>query len=234
MQDIFGQALLDYQKGDHQAELTTETNISEEEQVAVSYFFRDFNSMPALEQKALQECRGKILDVGSGSGSHSLWLQGKGMDVRAIDISPGAIQAARLRGVKNADLINILDLNNEQYDTLLMLMNGSGIMESLEKTPAYLRHLKSLLTPGGQILIDSSDLRYLYPEGDDGAIWIPAGRYYGEVDYWLTYQGVKGDAFPMLYLDATTLEEVAHESGLQMEILLKGDHYDYLARLSQA
>lgn len=232
MQDIFGQAMLDYQLGDLQAELLTETNISEEEAVPVSYFFRNFDQMPQLEQRALELCRGKILDVGCGPGSHSLWLQQQQMNVHAIDISPGAVEAARLRGLHQAEITNLLEVKDSSYDTVLMLMNGSGIMESMDKAPDYLNHLRSILAPEGQILLDSSDLQYLYPQGDDGGIWIPEGRYYGEVDYWVSYKGEQGEAFPMLYLDPETLNELVAASGMKMEIILNGPHFDYLARLS--
>ncbi|PQB04835.1 class I SAM-dependent methyltransferase [Aureitalea marina] len=232
MQDIFGQALLDYQLGDHHAEILTETNISEEEAVPVQYFFRMYDDMPPLEQIALQRSDGKVLDVGCGAGSHSLWLQQQGLDVHAIDISPGAVQAARLRGVKDVEHRNLLDVTGTTYDTILMLMNGSGIMEKLDKVPFYLDQLKKLITPTGQVLLDSSDLQYLYPEGDDGAIWIPAGRYYGEVDYWVSYKNEKSHPFPMLYLDSATLSELARAAGWQMEIVQEGEHFDYLARLT--
>lgn len=133
MKDLFGKAILDYQTNNSPEDILTETNISEADEMEVAYLFRDFNSMPKLEQKALQLAKGIILDVGCGAGSHSLYLQEKGLDVTAIDISPSVIKACELRGVKNAKVQNILDLDNDKFDTILLLMNGTGILEHLQQ-----------------------------------------------------------------------------------------------------
>ena len=87
MKDLFGKAILDFQTNNSPEDLITETNISEADEMSVDYLFRSFNEMPKLEKKALQLCKGKVLDVGCGAGSHSLYLQKKGFQVTAIDIS---------------------------------------------------------------------------------------------------------------------------------------------------
>ena len=75
MKDLFGKAILDYQTHNCPEDLITETSISEADEMSVAYLFRDFKEMPKLEQKALQLAKGKVLDVGCGAGSHSLYLQ---------------------------------------------------------------------------------------------------------------------------------------------------------------
>ena len=90
MKDLFGQAILDYQTQNAPEDLVTETNISEADEMSVAYLFRTYQEMPKIEKKALKLAKGKILDVGCGAGSHSLYLQQKGFDVTAIDISPNA------------------------------------------------------------------------------------------------------------------------------------------------
>jgi cyclopropane fatty-acyl-phospholipid synthase-like methyltransferase len=197
----------------------------------VAYLFRDFNSMPKIEQTALQLAKGKILDVGCGAGSHSLYLQEKGLEVTAIDISSNAIKACELRGIKMALVQNVLDIENEKFDTILLLMNGTGIFGSLNNTAVYLQKLKSLLAPNGQILIDSSDIIYMFDEAEDGSKWIPADGYYGELTFSISYKNQTEDPFPWLYLDYNTLQNAAHSNGLQCELLAKGVHFDYLARL---
>ncbi len=232
MEDIFGRALLDYYHGDSSAEIITETNISDQEVLPVSYLFRNFEEMPELEQKALELCHGNVLDVGCGAGSHSLYLQNKSLEVTAIDISKGATEVASSRGVKNVQQKGLLDISNEKFDTILLLMNGSGIFESVEKTPQYLNHLKSLLNPDGQILIDSSDLQYMYDRNEDGSIWVPVAHYYGELDFVISYKGKSTEPFPWLYIHDSLLKSLVEESGLQLEIVARGEHYDYLARIS--
>lgn len=231
MKDLFGKALLDYQNGNYTEDLITSTNISDEDELPIPYLFRDYNEMPPLEQKALQLVKGTVLDVGCGSGSHSLYLQNKGLQVKAIDISKGAIEVAKLRGVLNTELKSILD-ETETFDTILLLMNGTGVFQELSQTAKYLKHLKSLLNDNGQILIDSTDIKYMY-EDDDGGFWINAhADYYGELEYYLSYKGKVETPFKMLYMDFDTLKKVCKSVGLKCELILEGEHYDYLAKLS--
>ena len=231
MYDLFGQAILDYQTNNSPEDLLTETSISEADEMSVAYLFRSFEQMPHLEQIALERAKGKILDVGCGAGSHSLYLQNKGLDVTAIDISANAINACQLRGLKNTRMQNVLALQNETFDTILILMNGTGIFGTLAALPAYLQHLKSLLNPNGQILLDSSDLIYMYDENEDGSYSIPADGYYGELSFTVSYKGQTDPPFPWLYLDYNTLQRAAQANGLQCELIAEGEHFDYLARL---
>ncbi|TDO94285.1 class I SAM-dependent methyltransferase [Flavobacterium sp. 245] len=234
MKDLFGKAMFDFQTNNSPEDIITETSISEEDEMSIAYLFRSYNEMPKLEQKALQLSFGKTLDVGCGAGSHSLSLQNdRNLNVTSIDISEKAIETCQLRGVKNAIVRNILDFEEEKFDTILLLMNGTGIFGKLENCNQYLSKLKSLLNPGGQILIDSSDIIYMFDEDEDGGKWIPSGdKYYGELTFTISYKGEKEKSFDWLYLDYNTLQNAAIANGLKCELILEGEHYDYLAKLS--
>lgn len=233
MKDLFGKAILDYQTNNSPEDLITETNISEADVMDVAYLFRDFSEMPKLEQKALQLAKGKTLDVGCGAGSHALYLQDKRqLDVQAIDISPNAVEACRLRGVKKVEVRNILEIENDTFDTIILLMNGTGIFGTLKETTKYLQKLKSLLNPQGQILIDSSDIIYMFDEDEDGSYLIPAGGYYGELIFTISYKEETEDSFPWLYLDYNTLQNAAHANGLNCKLIMEGEHFDYLAKIT--
>ncbi|MRX68896.1 Methyltransferase domain-containing protein [Flavobacterium resistens] len=234
MKDLFGKAMYDFQTNNSPEDIITETSISEEDEMSVAYLFRSYNEMPKLEQKALQLSFGKILDVGCGAGSHSLSLQNdRNLDVTSIDISEKAIETCKLRGVKKPKVQNILDFQEEKFDTILLLMNGTGIFGKLENCNQYLSKLKSLLNPGGQILIDSSDIIYMFDEDEDGGKWIPSSNdYYGELTFTISYKGEKEESFDWLYLDYNTLQNAAIANGLKCELILEGEHYDYLAKLS--
>ena len=234
MKDLFGKAILDYQTNNSPEDLITETSISEADEMSVAYLFRNFSEMPKLEQKALQLAKGKVLDVGCGAGSHALELQNeRKLDVTAIDISENAVKACQLRGIENVKVANILDLDSEnKFDTILLLMNGTGIFGTLNETAKYLQKLKSLLNEGGQILIDSSDLIYMFDQDEDGAYSIPADGYYGELTFTVQYKGETEETFPWLYLDYNTLQNAAIANGLQCELIAEGEHFDYLARLT--
>ncbi|SFB04608.1 Methyltransferase domain-containing protein [Flavobacterium swingsii] len=232
MLDLFGKAILDYQTNNSPEDLITETSISEADEMSVSYLFRSYAEMPKLEQKALQLAKGKVLDVGCGAGSHSLSLQNdRNLSVISIDISEKAIEACQLRGLQNARAANILDIENETFDTIILLMNGTGIFGTLTETTKYLQKLKSLLNPNGQILIDSSDIIYMFDDDEDGGKWIPSNGYYGELTFTISYKNQKEATFPWLYLDYNTLQNAANANGLQCELVMEGEHYDYLARL---
>lgn len=231
MKDLLGRAILDYQIRKKPVFIDTCTNLTDWDELEIAYFFRDYNEMPQIEQKALDLCKGKVLDVGCGAGSHALHLQKKGVELTAIDISAHAVKVCKNRGINNVYCKNVLDVA-EKYDTILMLMNGTGIFQILNQTSEYLQLLKSLLNQGGQILIDSSDLIYLFDEDEDGSKWIPYnGKYYGELDFTIRYNNDE-ESFPWLYLDFNTLKRACEANQLNCELIVEGENYDYLARIT--
>lgn len=235
MKDLFGQAIFDFQTNNNPEDLITSTSISEEDEMSVAYLFRSFGAMPKIEKKALEIAKGKVLDIGCGAGSHSLYLQNeRGLDVTAIDISEKAIETCQLRGIKKASVQNFMQLERQKYDTILLMMNGTGICGKLKRLPVFLNKLKSLLAPNGQILIDSSDIIYMFDEDEEGAYEVPANGYYGELVFEVSYKGQKEQPLDWLYLDYNTLQNAAYANGLQTELILEGEHYDYLARLTIA
>jgi cyclopropane fatty-acyl-phospholipid synthase-like methyltransferase len=230
--DAMGKAIADFHKGRRDGKLIVLSPMFEEDEIPVTTLFRAFKDMPKMEQKALKMARGKILDVGAGSGCHSLWLQDKGIDVTAIDISPYSIETMRERGVVNVREQDFFTLE-EKYDTILMLMNGIGIVGSLDKLPDFFKHIDKILADDGQLLCDSSDLCYLYDDKDGIAELMDSDKYYGELEYTMCYDEIKGDSFPWLYIDANTLRNYAETHGFKMEIVRRGEHYDYLARITR-
>lgn len=233
MKDLFGQAILDYQTNNSPEDLYTETSISELDVMPIDYLFRDFDEMPNLEQKALNLTTGKTLDVGCGAGSHSLYLQENNFDVIAIDISPKAIEACKLRGIKNVMTTNFLELDEEnKFDTILFLMNGTGIFQNLVLINVYLDKIKKLLTNNGQVLIDGTDIIYMFDEDEDGGKWIPSnGNYYGELDFTVHYKGEAEDPIKWLYLDFQTLKNACNYHQLKCS-KIKSEEESYLAKIT--
>ena len=231
--DPMGAAIADYFKLNKADRLRVFSSQFDEDEIPVKELFRTEKQMPVLERSALQLATGKILDVGAGSGCHSLALQEAGKDVHAIDISPLSVEVMQQRGIQHVTQTNLFDEHfYEPYDTILMLMNGSGIIGKLENLPTFFRKMKLLLRPGGCILMDSSDLRYLFEEEDGSFVIDLAGDYYGEVDFQMQYKDIKGEPFDWLYIDFQTLSLYAAENGFQTELVKEGKHYDYLAKLT--
>lgn len=233
MADIFGLASIDYWQDRYTEDIKTFSSLSGGDIIPVPYLFRDFDQMPEVEQKALELARGRVLDIGCGAGSHALHLQEKGLEVTALDRSEGCIAVCRERGLTSVRNASILDFGEGGFHTLLLPMNGVGLAGTLEELPAFLGHLASLLLPGGQILLDSSDIIYMFDRDDDGGYWIPGDTvYYGEVVFELEYKKLKSGPFPWVYVDFNSLHTVCGAIGLECELLWEGEHFDYLAKLS--
>ena len=232
MKDLMGRAIWDYYYQENSEDLQTETSISELDDLPVSYLFRNYQEMNALEKKALDSSFGKVLDVGSGAGSHSLYLQNeRKLEVTALDISPKSIEVCKARGVKNAICEDLLQFSEKDFDTILLLMNGTGIFQSLEHIDQYLQKLKSLVAENGQILIDSTDILYMYDQDEEGGVLVPATGYYGELDYYLHYKGESELPMKWLYLDFDTLENAAIANGFKIQKIEQLED-SYLAQLT--
>ena len=232
--DPMGAAIYDFHKNGKADTLIVHSSMFEDDEIPVADLFRSYVDMPYIEQVALQHSQGKILDVGAGSGCHSLALKQMNKEALAIDISPLSVQVMQERGV-NAQLTDFYSKDfNGKFDTILMLMNGTGIIGNMDRIPEFFARLKQLLSPSGSVIIDSSDLCYLFEE-EDGSLMIDlAGDYYGQLDYQMEYKGICGEPFDWLYLDFNTLSAYAEDNGFKAEILAEGEHYDYLARLTIA
>ena len=230
--DPMGRAIAEYYKTGKAEKLKVFSPMFEEDELPLPTLFRSYDEMPEIEQKALNLAKGKTLDVGAGSGCHSLVLQDRGIDITAIDISPYSVETMKERGVKKVFEQDFFTLKG-QYDTILMLMNGIGIMGTLERMSVFFKLLDRILAPGGQVLCDSSDICYVY-ETDDGIIELPDDmKYYGELSFQMQYKDTIGEPFEWLYIDADTLMMKAEENGYAVEVLAEGNHYDYLARITK-
>lgn len=229
--DPMGRAIYDYYHTGKAGKLRVMSSMFYEDEIPVPTLFRSFNDMPVQEQKAIELCRGRVLDVGAGSGCHSVVLRERGFDVVAIDISQLSVDVMTERGL-NAMNVNYFDETFvEKFDTLLFAMNGIGIVGKVERLDLFFRAARRLLAPGGQLLLDSSDISYVFTD-DDGSMDIDlTAGYYGEIDYKMRYKNINGEPFDWLYIDFDTLSMYAEEHGFRCEKCVDGEHYDYLARL---
>ena len=230
--DPMGRAILDYHNNGKAAKLRVFSSMFYEDEIPVSTLFRSFAEMPIQEQKAIECCKGRVLDVGAGAGCHSLELKARELDVVAIDISELSVGVMKERGI-DARVIDFFDESfAEKFDTLLFAMNGIGIVGKTENLEKFFRNAKRLLAPGGQLLLDSSDIRYIFMD-DDGSMDINlAAGYYGEIDFTMRYKNIRGEKFDWLYIDFDTLAMYAESNGFKCEKVVDGKHYDYLARIT--
>ena len=228
--DPLGQMLLDYHNGSRDAAVTVESQSVEMWEMAGRTMFRDYAEMDRSERLALEHCQGLVLDVGAGSGCHSLLLQENQIEVDAIDISPGCIEVMRYRGVKNATHQHVYGVE-QNYHTILMLMNGFGLCGTRDGLNLFLQFARSLLEPGGQIIGDSTDLS-LQEEGDI-SLHRDDESYLGETVFTMHYNETISDPFDWLYIDFELLAAIAHFNNYQCEQLTQTDNGHYLARLTK-
>ena len=227
-----GRAIAEYWKTKTADRLRVFSPMFEEDEIPLTTLFRSYEDMPEIERKALDMAKGRILDVGAGAGCHSLVLQERGMDVTAIDISTLSVETMKERGVKKVLEQDFFTLEG-QFDTILMLMNGIGIVGTLDRMPEFFKQLDKMLAPEGQVLCDSSDISYVF-ETEDGIIEMPDDMsYYGEHSFQMQYKDTIGEPFDWLYIDADTLKQKAGRYGYAVEVVAEGEHYDYLARLTK-
>ncbi len=230
--DPIGYAIQDFAENGFSENITVMADLCDDDVMPVEYLFRNEEMMPELETIALSKCKGKILDVGAAAGCHAYLLDKQGLDVKTIDTSKGAVEHLLSLGIP-AQNISFYSVN-EQYDTLLILMNGIGIAGKLAGLPRFLEQIKKCLKPDGIALCDSTDLSYLYEE-DDGSVWVDLNaKYHGEMQFKMRYKGVESDWFDWLYIDFDLLHKYAEEAGLKCELVHNGDADNYLAQLTHA
>lgn len=228
--DAFGAAIRDYENGLHGENIIVHSDICDDDVIPVDWLFRSVNQMPEIEKKALELCKGKVLDIGACTGVHAEALILKGFEVETIDISSGAVSFQQKLGI-NAKEQDFYSLVGGDYDTLLMMMNGIGIAGKLSELEHTLFHAKKLLNPGGQILCDSTDIKYLF-EDEEGGMWVDLStEYYGNFQFQMEYKSTKTDWFDWLYVDFENLSTTAEKLGFTAEKILE-DGQSFLAKLT--
>lgn len=231
--DPIGRAVFDYHFNAVDQPIVVHSDDFEDDTIDTSYLFRTFKQMPALEKKAMSLCSGTILDVGACAGTHSVYLQEKGFEVTSIETSALCCEVLKSRNLRNVIHQDIFKFNNHTFDTIILLMNGTGIAGTLDGLDILLHHLKTLLNPNGQILIDSSDIIYLFEQEDGTAmIDLSANEYYGQLTFQTEYKNWISQPFPWLYVDLSNLENAVEKNQLRIKKVFKGKHYDYLAQLT--
>jgi len=231
--DPIGRAVYDYHFKSINQPIIVHSDDFDDDQIETSYLFRNYKKMPLLEKKAMRLCSGTILDVGACAGSHSVYLQEKGYRVCSIESSALSCEVLKDRKLNDVVCGDIYQFSGRKFDTILLLMNGTGIAGTIEGLQVLFHHLKSLLNPEGQILIDSSDLIYLFEQEDGSAlIDISAGKYYGEMTFQTEYKNWISKPFPWLYIDQNNLADCAEKNQLKINQLFNGKHFDYLAQLT--
>ncbi|MGH7539813.1 MAG: class I SAM-dependent methyltransferase, partial [Gemmatimonadota bacterium] len=205
----------------------------EDDELPAGFFFRAPADFLPFERFALELARGRVADLGAGTGVHALALQARGFDVTAVEILEPLVHLQRARGVRRSVVADFRTWSGERFDTVLMLMNGFGPAETLAGLDRLLRHLHDLVAPGGILVADSGEA---VPVGEvdptDAARWPPtADGYAGEAWIELEYGGRRGAPFRELYVDLETLSARARGEGWACDVAFEAEAGSYLAHL---
>lgn len=231
--DPIGRAVYDFHFNSVNQPILVHSEDFDDDTIDTAYLFRTYKQMPKLEKKAMSLCQGTILDVGACAGPHAVYLQEKGFEVYALETSKLCCEVLKNRKIQNVIQHDIFTFSKQTFDTVLLLMNGTGIAGTLNGLDILLHQLKTLLNPGGQILMDSSDLIFLFTQEDGSALMdIAADKYYGELSFQTEYKQWISAPFPWLYTDIDNLENAIEKNGLKLDKVFKGQHYDFLARIT--
>ncbi|MBM7789247.1 class I SAM-dependent methyltransferase [Tenggerimyces flavus] len=201
---------------------------------AAAGYFTAVDEWPALERTACERASGRVLDLGSGAGRHALHLQKRGVDVVALDPSPGACAVARAQGVRDVREAGIEDVAKlgERFDTFLLLGNNLGLLGSREAAPRLLAGLAASAAPGARILganLDPSGS----PDADHAAYQQcnkDAGRLAGQLRLRVRYRRLADAWFDYLLCSPAELGELVAESPWQLAHV-EEDGAGYLAEL---
>ncbi|MGV4414915.1 class I SAM-dependent methyltransferase [Chryseobacterium sp. T1] len=226
--DLPGLAIKDFYQKTNKGKLYVHDQFGPKVEMPISLYFRNEKQLPKLESLALGHCKGKVLEIGAGAGSHALILQENKIDVTALEISPASCEVMTERGVKQVVCEDFFAYSGEKYDTLLLLMNGIGLCADIDGLRTFLKQSESLLEEEGAIIFDSSDIAYMYEESE-----FPDAYYYGQARVCYEYKGKIDTAFNWLYIDQKKLKEIAQEENWDLEIIYQ-DHQDqYLAKMKK-
>lgn len=159
-EDVWGELMLTALSGERPREILERDDGFVETGPTWHLYLAPFRRWPAHQRRAMRFVRGRVLDVGCGAGRVCLHLQERGLDVVGIDISPGAVEVCRRRGVRDARVCRIEDVNASlgEFDTIVMFGNNFGLFGSKAKARRLLRRFHDLTSDWGRIVAETRDV----------------------------------------------------------------------------
>ncbi|WP_286672170.1 class I SAM-dependent methyltransferase [Halorarius halobius] len=158
--DAYGAAIRDHHEGEESFELVERDDGFVSPSGGPPMYFADPEEWPDREHAAMERVEGRVLDVGCGAGRHALYLQERGHDVVGIDVSPGAVEVARDRGVdaRECDVADVRDLDAGTFDTVVMGGNNFGLVGTRTTAPGVLAGLAAVTTDDARLLAETRDV----------------------------------------------------------------------------
>ncbi len=155
--DAFGQALMDWVRGGTDPEIYERDDGFLDIGAGCEMFLAEYRDWPSSERQAMKYVRGRVIDVGCGAGRVTLYLQRRGFDVVALDSSPLAVRASRMRGVRETWCTPIERLTKSvgSFDTLVLFGNNFGLFGTPDRLRRVLTDWAAWMPPRARILAES-------------------------------------------------------------------------------
>lgn len=200
-------------------------------------YFSPFDAWPARQQQAMNFVRGRVLDVGVGAGRFALHLQEQGHEVVGIDVSPGALDVCRRRGVQDVRLLPFhrVDASLGRFDTILMMGNNFGLFANPRRARWLLRSLKKLTADDACIIGETND-PYTTDKPEHLAYHERnrrRGRMAGELRLRVRYRERIGPWFDYLMVSQAELGDLVQGTGWAVGQLLTDEGSQYVAVLQK-
>ena len=221
-QDAYGHLLSDYHNGRENVEIVErEDGFIDISRFGPLNYFAEYKDWAEHQQLAMAHTTGRVLDIGCGAGRHALYLQEQGLDVLGTDNSLLAIQTCQHRGLKNAVVTSITQLNSKigTFDTILMMGHNFGLVGSYKKAKWLLRRFAAMTTDTAKIIAETLDpyqteepchLAYHQFNRD-------RGRMTGQVRLRIRYRQYTTPWFDYLFVSKTEIEDILDSTPWQVE-----------------
>ena len=237
--DGYGELLLAHLEGEGRTREIVERDDGYIEATAgPQLYFEPFRRWPAHQRRAVRFMRGRVLDVGAGAGRVALELQDRGHEVVAVDVSPGAVEVCRRRGVRDARVVAFEDVDASigPIDTVVMFGNNFGLFGGAAKARRMLRRLHRLTTPQGRIVAET---RHTFSTDNPDHVDYhernrKRGRMPGQLRLRVRFRLAATPWFDYLIVSPDELRELVAGSGWEVSRLIEGEAGIYVAVLDKA